>query len=309
MKAESKIIIFLSLICIAIWILAFCSGSLNTSVPVKNISSFKPSGLLEIHFLDVGQGNSTVIITPKGKILVYDGGKSGNTYSPFDAGEKVVVPFLKKRGVEQIDVVVCSSPDDDHVGGLPKLYNNFKIKQTYDPCHTHPTESYKKFLEAVENSKSKFSSIREGLLIELDENILIQALWPPEPLFITSSLSNNNSAVLKIIYGNTTFLLPGDIEKPAETKLLKYATGLKSDVYLAPHHGSRTSSTPPFLKTCSPEIIIISCGYKNKFEHPHPEILERFEKSGAKIYRTDYNGTVSLYSNGEELEVITEKLR
>ncbi|MCK4947625.1 MAG: MBL fold metallo-hydrolase [Candidatus Aureabacteria bacterium] len=307
MKTESKIIVFLSAICAAIWILAFSSGALNNSVSVKNISSFKSRGLLEIHFLDVGQGNSTVIITPKGKILVYDGGKSGSAYSPFDAGEKVVVPFLKKRGVEEIDVIVCSSPDDDHVGGLSKLYNNFKVKQTYDTCHAHPTESYREFLEAVESSKSKFSVIREGLLIKIDENILIQALWPPEPLFIASSLSNNNSAVLKITYGNTTFLLTGDIEKPAETKLLKYATGLKSDVYLAPHHGSRTSSTPSFFKTCSPEIIVISCGYKDKFKHPHPEVLERFEKSGAKIYRTDYNGTVSLYSNGEKIEILTEK--
>ena len=133
MKDESKIIVFLSADCIAIWILAFCSGSLNTSVSVENILSFKPSGLLEIHFLDVGQGNSTVIITPKGKILVYDGGKSGSAYSPFDAGEKVVVPFLEKRGVDQIDVIVCSSPDDDHVGGLSKLYNNLMTQLLNDP--------------------------------------------------------------------------------------------------------------------------------------------------------------------------------
>ncbi|MBN2190288.1 MAG: MBL fold metallo-hydrolase [Candidatus Aureabacteria bacterium] len=306
MKKEIKIFLLFSFSCFLIFLFSFF-----ISYPLGNVllphTDFKPSGLMEIHFLDVNQGNSTLIILPDGKAIVYDGGKRGNRYSPFDAGKKKVVPFLKKRGIKVIFAVICSSPDDDHCGGLPELYKNFKVLNTYDIGLPHTTESYASFLKAVEKEHGKYILIREGMLIEADESVLIQCLWPPEPLIKGKNGSNNNSAVLKITYGDTSVLLPGDIEKPAEKKLLKYAGGLKCSVLLAAHHGSKTSNSETFLKFCSPDITVISCGKNNPFGHPDAEVLKRLESNSKKLFRTDINGDISIFSNGTEIEIFTEK--
>ncbi len=263
--------------------------------------------MLEIHFLDVKQGNATLIILPNGNAIVYDGGKSGNSFSPFAAGEKKVVPFLKQTGIKEIFAVICSSPDDDHCGGLADIYKNFTVLNTYDIGLPHTTESYASFLKAVERNHSKYNLIREGMLIEADESVLIQCLWPPDPLIKGGNASNNNSAVLKITYGDISILLPGDIEKPAERRLLKYAGSLKCNVFLAAHHGSKTSNSEAFLKFCSPDIVVISCGRNNPFGHPDAGVLKRLESNSKKLFRTDNNGDISVFSNGTEVEIFTEK--
>ncbi|MDD5645038.1 MAG: ComEC/Rec2 family competence protein [bacterium] len=306
MKKDIKIFLIFCVSCGAIFIFSLCISHTFGNIFNSN-ADFKPSGLLEVHFLDVKQGNSTLIILPNGNAIVYDGGKRGNPYSPFDAGRTKVVPFIKQMGIKKISAVICSSPDNDHCGGLPELYRTFTVSNTYDIGLPHTTESYELFLKAVERSKSRYTIIREGMLIEADESVLIQCLWPPEPLIKGSNDSNNNSVVLKITYGDTSFLLPGDIEKSAEKKLLKYGNGLKCDVFLAAHHGSKTSNSEPFLKLCSPEIVVISCGKNNPFGHPDDGVLKRLTSKSKKLFRTDINGDISIFSNGTEIEIFTEK--
>lgn len=267
-----------------------------SSVLVWNLAVASPAGLtgklLKITMLDVGQGDSALIECPSGKIVLIDGGDGG-------AGKNVVVPFLQKKGINRIDMVVLTHPHDDHVGGLNSVLKSFKVDLVLDSAQAHTAPSYIKFLKAIESSKIKYKAGRAGETFDLGEGVKAFVLWPRDAFISgTNSDLNNNSIVLKLAYGKFSMLLPGDLGFDGEKALIKTGADLKSDVIKVGHHGSSTSTSKAFLEKVRPKVAVISVSATNRYGHPSRKSLDRLACFGARIFRTDKNGAVELVSNG-----------
>lgn len=248
---------------------------------------------LELHCIDVGQGDSTFIITPDGYSMLIDAGD--NTKG------QTVVNYIKSLGVNKIDVLIGTHPDADHIGGLDDVINSFEIGEFYMPKKTHTTKTFEDVLTAAKNNNLKIKPAVSDKEIVFDPKMKAIFLSPEN-----KSYSDNNaySAVVKLSYGKNTFLLTGDAEKENESDMLeKYGDFLNSDFIKLAHHGSSTSNTPQFLDKVSPKVAIVSCGYKNKYSHPHKEILDYLKNKNIPIYRTDEQGDIIIYSDGENLQV------
>ncbi len=266
---------------------------------------------LSVHFIDVGQGNAVFIETPSGKNLLYDGGGSPAWMkTSWDPGERIVVPYIKKLGYDRIDYVIVSHAHGDHIAGLVAVLKEFDIGVVFDPGYDHTGQSYTEFLEVIDQLDISFDIMRagQGDKIDLGEDIVTTIFGPPEDYYFrgTNSDINNNSIVLKLKYGEVNFLFPGDLETRGEKYCVRqYREDLTANVLQVGHHGSRTSSTMPFLRQVLPEVAVIPVGENNTFGHPRPEALNNLEQVGAEIYRTDYDGTVIVYTNGEQFVVET----
>ncbi|MBU4310156.1 MBL fold metallo-hydrolase, partial [bacterium] len=274
-------------------------------------------GRLEVTFLDVGQGDSIFISTPGGKNILIDGGKRAiPPHSYFDAGKEVVLPFLKNRGVKRIDTLIATHPDGDHIGGLlAVLDSDIQIDKVLDCGYRHTSYTYQDFLKKIERRReTKYYQPRAGQILNWGNEVKVQVLSPAH-LFRDS---NNSSIVIKLEFGDISFLFTGDVEKEAEGEMvLRYGDGLKSTVLKASHHGSRTGSSLSFLKAVRPQVTVISCGRKNKYGLPHKEVMDKLARlkvnpvrsnptlkgtdapdkhrgtsNGVKVYRTDYQGNI-----------------
>ena len=243
----------------------------------------------EINLIDVGQGDSTLIVTPKNKKILIDGGGNEN----YDIGANVLIPYLLNKKIKQIDYLIISHFDTDHVGGTFKVLEKLKVKQVIISQQKEDSSNFQKFLEIAKKRNIKIIVVKAGDIIQIEKNIYIEVLWPTEKLEISTNPLNNNSIVAKLIYENTSILFTGDIEAKAEKELVKkYDKNLKSDILKVAHHGSQTSSTQDFIDKVNPKIALIGVGYKNKFDHPNKEILERLQKINCKIYRIDTMGEI-----------------
>lgn len=280
-KLKSIIILF-SVICIMI--LSGCSYE------TESITD------LELHFIDVGQGDSTFIITPDGYSMLIDAGDNtkGDT----------VVNYIKSMGIDKIDVLIGTHPDADHIGGLDDVINSFEIGDFYMPKKMHTTKTFEDVLTAAKDKGLKIKSAVSDKEIAFDPKTKAIFLSPEDRKY---SDNNAYSAVVKLSYGKNTFLLTGDAEKENEADMLdKYGEALNCDVIKLAHHGSSTSNTEQFLDQVSPDVAIISCGYKNKYSHPHKEVLTYLKEKDIPVYRTDEQGDIVVYSDGENLQVNQE---
>jgi len=286
--AKSRILFFLLLL---------------SAVLVWTAFLYKPAHLLKATFLDIGQGDSTFLQFPYGGNMLIDGGPGGR----YDMGRRVVA-YLHRQGVRRINIVVLTHPHDDHVGGLITVLKNLPVGLVLDSGQTHTSYSYEEFLKLVKEKRIPYRIVKAGEEIKGFKGVKIFILQPPPHLFKgTGSDINNNSLVLKVVYGKASLLLTGDIERGAEDKLLRYGPGLKSTLIKVPHHGGRASSTPDFLDLVSPRVSVISVGRRNPFHHPAPETLLRYKERGVKIYRTDREGAVIFTSNGRSFRIRTMK--
>lgn len=268
---------------------------------------------LTVYFLDVGQGDSTVISSPAGKVAIIDAGMGGGGYKKKDKGKTVIIPFLKSKGIKKLDMVIMTHADFDHIGGFVYLLENTKaaseypleIKEFLDPGQPHTTYLYQDLLQSVKKRPEvKYHIAKRGDLIDLGEGVRAEAVAPDH----IYEDPNNSSIVVKLTYGKVSFLLAGDAEAESEKAMVKkYGDALKSTVLKAGHHGSAISSSAEFLNKVKPEVVVISVGEKNKFELPFKEAMERLEATGARIYRTDYQGTITISTDGETYTVTTEK--
>jgi beta-lactamase superfamily II metal-dependent hydrolase len=277
--------------------------SANSSVEIT--LEIQPSQNLTMSFIDVGQGDSILVILPNTKTLLIDGGERQSSGK--------VLSTLQGYGLSYIDVVVATHPHADHIGGLIDVINNVNVGQVLDSGQVHTTRTFEDLLDTIYNKQIPLRSVSEGESINLDPAVKIDVLNPSASIPDGSNNEaefNDNSVVLKLTYGNFSALLTGDMEERNEARLVfKNATTLDADVLKAGHHGSRTSSSLAFLDAVTPEVVIISLGAGNSYGHPHQEALDRISAFGAQfLHRTDIDGTITLISDaGGNISILTEE--
>jgi competence protein ComEC len=258
----------------------------------------RQTGRLELTAIDVGQGDSLLVTLPRGETMLVDGGGrlvfGRQRKSNLDIGEDVVSPYLWSRGIRRIDVMVATHAHQDHIGGLPAVMSNFRPKELWTGANP-PTE----LLELAHRLGIPASEKHPAGPVERSGATL--EILAPSDDYRADKVGNNDSLVLRIGYGSRSFLLTGDMERPIETKLLASGADLHADVLKVGHHGSRTSSSEPFLEAVSPAIALISAGYENSFGHPHPDVLRRLSGRHATILRTDLGGLVTASTDGKGL--------
>jgi len=261
-----------------------------------------PDGLLSVLMIDVGQGDSFLIKFPDGKTALIDAG----VVDPyFDTGERIIIPLLDYLGIEKIDFGFVSHLDTDHYGGFASLIHNKRIKEIYRPKPDSSDKSirFEKFLDKHKIPKKFYDKSK----IEIS-NAVLYVLNNANSEYLNKLSSNDRSGMLKLVFGQTSFLFVGDAEIPAEIFYLQhYKEFLDSDVLKVGHHGSKTGSSKEFLEAVSPKISLVSAGIKNKFGHPSEIVLKRLEQLNSQILRTDSLGAVLLQSDGKEIKVINWK--
>jgi len=265
-----------------------------------------PGNNLSITVLDVGQGESLIIEFPNGKTLVMDGG--GFYKNRFDVGGRVVAPFLWKRGIRNIDYMVATHSDNDHIRGLYSLIDLFPVKNFITIGNSFAGQR----LNRLQNHAQKKGARLLQLKFNKPELVGKVQLIPLHPEPDKSSKSNQRvdndlSLVLRLEYKNFSMLFTGDISDKVEKILARNPQKISVDILKGPHHGSRFSNSPDFIKAVNPDTVIFSSGYLNRMRHPHPETLERYQNVGVDIRRTDTHGAVQVISDGNHYEIHTHE--
>ncbi len=243
---------------------------------------------LRIFFIDVGQGDSTLIITPDKKTVLIDGGGSDS----FDVGEKVLLPYLLDRRILKIDYVLISHFDTDHCGGILTIMEKVKVKNIIISEQAEHSENYERFKKLMIHKKIRLIEVKKGDKIKIGRYSEFKILFPTSRLLSENPL-NNNSIVAQFNYNNFKMLFTGDIEKLAEQQILKAEKAeIRADILKVAHHGSKTSSIPEFIKAVKPKIALIGVGKNNTFGHPNQQTIKNLENIKCRIYRTDLQGEI-----------------
>ncbi len=250
------------------------------------------SGVLSIHMIDVGQGESILIITPNNKTILIDAGEQSE-------GRRVKA-YLTKNRINKIDLIIGTHPHSDHIGGLSEIIKSFEVEKIIMPKKLHTSATFEKLPTTIESKGLTISAPQQNKFVEFDENIKLHFLGP-----IKDYGDNLNlwSIVFRLDYKDKSFLFTGDMEEEAEIDLIDTydKAALRANVLSVGHHGSNTSTSKQFLDYVNPEIALISLGNDNPYGHPHREVIKRLEEASAFIYRTDLQGTVILLSDGIEI--------
>lgn len=268
--------------------------------PIKYFSNIKQSNL-KIYFVDVGQGDSTCIVTPKNKVILIDGGGNSKDEN-YDIGKQTLLPYLLDKKINKIDYCIVSHFDSDHCGGLMYILKNLKVKNIIIGKQYEEYENYKEFIKIAKDKKINIRVVEAGEKITIEKNLYIDVLWPinREKMVIQNAI-NNNSLVFKLRYINFSMLFTGDIEEIAEKEILdNYKENtelLKSKILKVAHHGSKTSSTKEFINIVKPKYAVIGVGKDNKFGHPSNVTIENLKTINTEIYRTDEMGEISINVN------------
>lgn len=256
----------------------------------KDVSLDFSSDELAVCFMDANQADSTILILPEGKSVLIDAGNKGE--------EDKIISFAEKLGIEKFDIAVCTHPHSDHIGGMARILKEVGTEKLYMSDSYSDSYIFEELLDTIESEQINTEIVSDSCVIE-DDRCTIRVISPKQKDYEELNLY---SIVLKVEYGNTSFLLMGDAEKENETDMIKeYGNYLKSDVLKVGHHGSNSSSSKEFLNMVKPSLAVISVGKDNSYSHPSPRVLERLDKIGAEIKRTDVDGTIIVLSDGEKI--------
>jgi len=260
---------------------------------------------LRISIIDVGAGNAILVELPKGYNLLIDGGGFPDNEA-FDVGASLVAPFLWRNKIVSIDTVALSHPDADHLNGLVYIAQNFGVRELWTNGEQEDSHAYRRLLEIVREKGIPMPAYERLERSSRIHGALIEIWYPPPEYQATKKTcrwrnSNNNSMVIRIQYGDYSFLFPGDIMAKAEKELIDMAgNAIRSTLMVAPHHGSNTSSTLDFLDAIKPQYIIVSAGDKG----PHPEVFERYRRLGATVFPTHVYGAIRVFADNDSLKIV-----
>lgn len=266
-----------------------------TVMPEINESTMIPeNSTFAVHFIDVGQGDAALVLCD-GKSMLIDGGRP--------KASDVIYTYLKNQGIDCLDYIICSHPDDDHIGGLSAPLSTITVNNVYAPNIEADTKSYQSFKQKTEEQGLiiKYPVCGDGFQFGSSTVNFFG------PVTETEDDKNNSSIVMKITYGETSFLFTGDAEREEEQQILDKGYDLSATVLKIGHHGSRNSTTYPFLREIMPEYAVISVGKDNTYGHPTEDVLSRLLDVGAKVYRTDIQGDIIAVSDGNTVTITPAK--
>lgn len=292
-KLIKRLKFFVSLLIVAvlgIWYFSYSNPNVNDVNSTVSVSGNK---IMSVVFMDVGQGDCTFVTLPDNKTLLIDGANNGDGQS--------ILSYLKELNVERLDYIVATHPHADHIGGLPYIINNIDVGEVFAPKiysqDIPTTKTYENFLLSVKNKGKKISAAKGGQTLFEGEGYKGECFSPNSD---RNDGLNNYSVVLKLTFGNDSFLFTGDAEAETEKEMLEKGYNLDSDVLKLGHHGSSTSSSKEFLTAVSPKYGVISCGRNNTYGHPHNETISAIKaiKGFSELYRTDTQKTITALSKG-----------
>lgn len=249
----------------------------------------KPEGTLEVHYIDVGQGDATLIKCGSHAMLIDGGNNNKGT---------TVQLYLKKQGVESLDYVIGTHPDADHIGGLDVIVYKYNCEKVIMPDYEKDTRTYQELVDVIHDKNMKITYPVVGEQYALGE-AEFTIIAPNSNSY--GGNANDYSVAILLEYGKNRFLFTGDAEEASEMEMLSNGIELSADVYKVAHHGSRSASTQEFLNAVHPKYAVISCGEGNSYGHPHAEVLNRLRSMGVEVFRTDEQGSIIASSDGENI--------
>ncbi len=252
-------------------------------------------GQLKFYLLDVGQGDAIFIETSSGNQILIDGGPGKAILK--ELGE--IMPFYDRS----LDLVILTHPHLDHVGGLVEILKTYEVERFMDSGDVHTLAEYRELKRLINDKDIFYIRAQRGLKIVLDRRTELDILAPEK--IVGGSNLHRNMVISGLSFGHNSFLLMGDAERPEEFALLEKDYDIRPEVLKVGHHGSRTSSSQLFLEKVFPDYALISVGRKNKYSHPHLEVLERLKALGVQILRTDLDSRIKIESDGQSLTVTT----
>lgn len=249
----------------------------------------KPEGTLEVHYIDVGQGDATLIKCGSHAMLIDGGNNNKGT---------TVQLYLKKQGVESLDYVIGTHPDADHIGGLDVIVYKYNCDTVIMPDYEKDTKTYQELVDVIHDKNMKITYPVVGEQYALGE-AKFTIIAPNSNSY--GGNANDYSVAILLEYGKNRFLFTGDAEEASEAEMLTNGIDISADVYKVAHHGSRSASTQEFLNAVHPKYAVISCGEGNSYGHPHAEVLNRLRSMGVEVFRTDEQGSIIASSDGENI--------
>lgn len=275
-----------------VWMILVLTGC---SVNSGNAEEQPESGTLQVHYIDVGQGDSILLIQGEHSMLI-DAGDNG-------CGTRVQ-SYLQASNINTLDYVIGTHPDSDHIGGLDVIIYKFDCNHVFMPDCSKDTKTYEDVIASAKEKGYEITSPVAGDTFQLGE-AQVMVLSPSAGADYGED-ANNESIAVKVTFGENAFLFTGDCEEAAENQMLQSGYDLQADVMKAGHHGSDTSNTRPFLEAVNPKYFVISCGEENEYGHPRAEVLNNLRQLGIDVYRTDEQGTIVAVSDGTDITWSTQ---
>ena len=256
---------------------------------------------MEVHFIDVGQGDAALVVTPHGHAMLFD---TGGTRDTFDVGARVDVPYLLHYGIREVDYIFLSHAHEDHAAGAGAILARMPVRYVYTA--DEGAAAYARSMRLGDGNPllMKLGRAQEGQSISLD-GVTVDVLYAPSYSDVEHTTGNEVSNVYRVRYGNASFLFTGDLVQEHEEKMIARGIDLHTTVLKVPHHGSDTSSSEHFVQATNPLYAIYCVGADNSFGHPRPDVVARYERVGAQTLRTDRDGAIIFHTDGEHLSVRT----
>lgn len=278
-------------------LLGLLAGCQETAAPKKPADPGEPvketmEPTLTVHYIDVGQGDATLLEFDSHAILI-DAGHWKSTQA---------VDYLEAAGIEDIDIAVGTHPDADHIGQLAQIIGEFNVDEVWLPGNPSTSNTYLNVLQSIEASGTDYYEPRAGDVFDIGE-MRIDVLYPEQ----LTGAANEESISMKLTYGDIQFVFTGDAGVKEEQEMIDNGTDLRAEILHLGHHGSNTSTSSAFLEAVSPEVAIYSAGADNSYGHPHAEVLAAVENTGAEVYGTDVNGTIIIETDGISYNVVTSR--